>query len=146
MHYINRQALVNHDAKKMFTLVNDIEAYPGFLKWCHHSHVIEKSSSLMVAGMTVALVGIKQKFTTHNRLTNEKGNFKIDLSLIKGPFKKLSGYWLFTQLGANASKVELYLEFDFKSGILNSAFKNAFGIIARQLISDFIKRAKHVYS
>ena len=100
----------------------------------------------MIAGMTVSLAGIKQKFTTQNLTSKELNGFKISLSLVKGPFNKLSGYWMFTHLDETASKIELYLEFGFKSGFLNSAFKNAFGRIAQQLVVDFVNRANNVYS
>ena len=145
MHKVNRQALVKHQAEKMFTLVNEVEDYPEFLNWCHDSHVIEKSENKMIAGMTVSLAGIKKKFTTQNILTQESTGFKIELSLVSGPFEKLSGYWLFTHLNETASKIELHLEFDFKSGLMNSAFRKAFGLIAQQLVVDFVKRANDVY-
>ena len=96
--------------------------------------------------MTVSLAGMKQKFTTQNNLSQNDEKFQIHLSLIKGPFEKLSGYWIFTPLNEKASKIELHLEFNFKSGILNGAFKRAFGRIAQQLVSDFVNRANHVYS
>jgi len=146
MHTVNRQALVRHKAEKMFSLVNDVESYPSFLKWCHDSHLIESNNDKMIAGMTVSLAGIKQNFTTQNLLIRQQSKFKIQLSLIKGPFEKLSGYWLFTSLGENGSKIELHLEFNFKSGFLNGTFKRAFGRIAQQLVSDFVSRANYVYS
>lgn len=146
MHTVNRQALVRHKAEQMFDLVNDIEKYPEFLKWCHDSHLIEASQEKMIAGMTVSLAGVKQKFTTENLLSLQNNTYKINLSLLKGPFDKLSGYWLFTGLNEKASKIELHLEFNFKSGILNGTFKRAFGRIAQQLVSDFVSRAHYVYS
>jgi len=146
MHLVNRQAIVRHNAEKMFALVNDIESYPQFLKWCYDSHLIEETKDLMIAGMTISLAGFKKKFTTENTLTTQSNGFKIGLSLVKGPFDTLNGYWLFTHLNENASKIELHLEFNFRSGVLNSAFKRAFGKIAQQLVSDFVKRADHVYS
>jgi ribosome-associated toxin RatA of RatAB toxin-antitoxin module len=146
MHQVNRQAIVRHNAENMYTLVNDIETYPEFLNWCHDSHVIEKIDSKMIAGLTVSLAGIKQEFTTQNLMSREVNGFKIMLSLVSGPFKRLSGYWLFTHLNDSASKIELHLEFDFKSGFLNNAFKKAFGHIAQQLVVNFVERANDVYS
>ncbi len=147
MHQVNRQAIVRHNAQEMFTLVNDIKRYPEFLKWCHDSHLLEESKNSMTAGLTVSLAGFKQKFTTKNDLFYEEDHrYRIQLSLINGPFENLNGYWLFSPLNNQASKIELYLEFNFKSGILNNAFKKGFGMIAQQLVSDFVKRAAHVYS
>ncbi|MFK8011648.1 MAG: type II toxin-antitoxin system RatA family toxin [Marinicellaceae bacterium] len=146
MHTINRQAIIRHNAEKMFDLVNSIETYPAFLNWCHESHILKDNDSEMIAGMTISLAGIKQKFTTRNILSKELKNYRIDLTLVSGPFKNLSGYWIFTPFGTNASKIELHLEFNFKSGLLNSTFKKAFGRIAQQLVVDFVERANNVYS
>ncbi len=146
MHQVHRQAIVRHNARQMYDLVNLVEEYPQFLNWCHDSHVIEKNEKYMVAGMTVSLVGIKQKFTTKNEFFQKENGFNIELSLVKGPFEKLSGNWVFTRLTSDASKIELHLNFNFKSGILNGAFKRAFGTIAQQLVTDFVRRAKHVYN
>ena len=146
MHLVNRQAIVKHNAEKMYALVNSIETYPQFLNWCHESHLVEKSDTIMIAGMTVSLAGIKQKFTTQNKMSKESFGYLIDLSLVNGPFKKLSGQWIFTHLTDSASKIELHLEFNFKSGLLNNTFKKAFGRIAQQLVVDFVERANYVYS
>lgn len=146
MHQVNRQAIVRHKSQEMFALVNDIKRYPDFLKWCHDSHLIEENEKSMIAGLTVSLAGFKQKFTTKNDMfAGESNQYRIELSLIKGPFENLSGYWCFSALSEDASKIELYLEFNFKSGILNNAFKKGFGMIAQQLVSDFVKRAAYVY-
>ena len=146
MHQVNRQAIVRYPADKMFALVNSVENYPEFLKWCHESHIEDKNNDFMIAGMTISLVGIKKRFTTKNEFIKEEDNFAIDLTLLRGPFERLSGHWKFTYLNANASKIELDLSFNFKSNFLNNTFKRAFGKIAQQLVSDFVKRAQHVYS
>lgn len=145
MHEVHRQAIVRHNAKQMYDLVNLVDQYPTFLNWCHDSQIMEKTQKHMIAGMTVSLIGIKQKFSTKNEFVENKNGFKIELSLVNGPFEKLSGSWVFTRLTQEASKIELHLKFNFKSGILNGAFKRAFGSIAQQLVTDFVKRANHVY-
>ncbi len=145
MHTVNRKAIVRHNAKEMFDLVNNVESYPEFLKWCYSSHIVNREGDQMTAGLSVSLVGIKQKFTTKNILNKLDKNYKIYLNLVEGPFEHLSGYWNFIYLEENASKIELHLEFNFKSGLLNSAFKRAFGKIIQQLVSDFVKRANDVY-
>lgn len=146
MHEVHRQAIVRHNAKQMYDLVNLVEEYPQFLNWCYDSHVIEKNDEYMIAGMTVSLVGVKQKFTTENKFFINNESCSIELSLVNGPFEHLSGRWVFTKLTQEASKIELHLKFNFKSGILNGAFKRAFGSIAQQLVTDFVKRASHVYN
>src|SRR3546814_9111044 len=40
MPTIQRSALVEHSAARMFALVNDIAAYPRRFDWCEYAHVL----------------------------------------------------------------------------------------------------------
>ena len=42
MYSVSRSALVNHSAKQMFDLVNDVEGYKEFLPWCGGSEFISR--------------------------------------------------------------------------------------------------------
>jgi ribosome-associated toxin RatA of RatAB toxin-antitoxin module len=70
---------------------------------------------------------------------------RLTLSLVEGPFKQLSGEWLFEPLGDEGSKVSLGLSFDFSSRVLSSAFRRGFAHIADRLVHEFSKRADAVY-
>jgi len=87
-------------------------------------------------------VGIKQKFSTCNTLYPYE---RIDIHLKEGPFTHLDGHWRFTELRADACKVELELEFRFSGKLINSAFGAVFGQIASTLVTAFCKRADEVY-
>jgi ribosome-associated toxin RatA of RatAB toxin-antitoxin module len=139
---IRRSALVLHPATDMFRLVLDVPAYPEFLGWCVSSHVHEQTAEHQVATLVVKVSGVTQSFTTHNRFVPGE---RLTLSLVDGPFRHLSGEWLFEPLGSEGSKVTLVLSFDFSSKVLSSAFRRGFTHIADRLVSEFSQRADAVY-
>ena len=139
---IKRSALVLHPAMDMFRLVRDVPSYPEFLSWCVHAEVHEETAEQQLASMTVKVSGVTQQFTTRNRF--EPGE-RLTLSLVEGPFRRLSGEWLFHPLGPDGSKVTLVLGFDFSNKVLSGAFRRGFTHIADRLVSDFCKRADDVY-
>ena len=126
----------------MFRLVQDVPAYPDFLTWCLSSEVHEQSSDHQLASLVVKVSGVTQTFTTRNRFVPGE---RLTLSLVEGPFRHLSGEWLFEPLGGEGSKVSLVLSFDFSSRVLSSAFRRGFTHVADRLVSEFSKRADHVY-
>lgn len=139
---IRRTALVLHSAMDMFRLVQDVLSYPEFLKWCKRSELHEQAADYQLASLTVKVSGVTQTFTTRNRFVQGE---QLTLSLVDGPFKSLSGEWLFEQLGSDGCKVTLVLDFAFSSSLLSSAFRRGFTHIADHLVGEFCERADDVY-
>jgi ribosome-associated toxin RatA of RatAB toxin-antitoxin module len=139
---IKRTALVLHPAMDMFRLVQDVPSYPEFLSWCVSSEVHEQTPEQQLASLVIKVSGITQKFTTRNRFVPGE---QLTLSLVDGPFKHLSGEWLFDRLSDEGSKVTLILSFDFSNKVLSSAFRRGFTHIADRLVHEFSKRADDVY-
>ena len=142
MRKIDRSALVSHSARNMFALVNDVRAYPSFLPWCRETKVLNESEFQAEASLRVVKSGIDRWFTTRNVITPGE---KIELDLVDGPFDYLRGDWRFQELGSNASKVSLRLEFRFSSILLGIVFGPVFNHICDSLIDAFIARADDVY-
>ena len=92
--------------------------------------------------MTLGRAGIEQTITTRNDLFAPE---QIEMSLVKGPFKRLKGHWRFTPMGDDACKVSLEMEFEFASRLLSMAFGRLFQQIAGQLVDAFTKRADELY-
>lgn len=143
MKQVSRSALVSFSAQQMFDLVNDVASYPEFLPGCSGSKVIESSLSAMVASVDVSKAGISKTFTTSNQLVPGEA---ILMSLVDGPFKTLKGGWFFTALDEKACKVELKLEFEFSSKMVEVAFGKVFSELTNNMVNAFTQRAKQVYS
>ncbi|GLS84108.1 SRPBCC family protein [Paraferrimonas haliotis] len=143
MPQISRSALVRFSAEQMYALVNDVANYPEFLPGCVGSEVISASDTQMIARVDVAKGGINKSFSTENQLQPGQN---IHMILKDGPFKKLEGEWLFTALTDDACKVELNLNFEFSSKLVEVAFGKVFNELMGSMVSAFTERAKVVYS
>ena len=143
MPSVHRSALVPYSATKMFNLVNDVVSYPKFLPGCSEAKILNSDSESMMASLLITKAGVKQWFTTHNKLVSGKS---IAMDLQDGPFKKLVGGWTFSELSEDACKIELNLDFEFTSSLAQVAFGKAFSSLANGMVKAFTDRAKEVYS
>ena len=126
----------------MFRLVDDIERYPEFLPWCSGATEYSRDESTVEASIEMSRAGLKQSFRTRN--TNTPGE-SIQLSLVDGPFKSLSGEWRFDSLGDDGSKVSLDLSFEFESRLTDRLLGPFFEEICNSMVNAFTKRAEQVY-
>ncbi|MBJ7539243.1 type II toxin-antitoxin system RatA family toxin [Marinomonas transparens] len=141
MSHIERFAHVNYSCEQMFALVNDIDGYPEFLPGCLNATLISHTSDEIVASLEVGKGPVRQSFTTKNFLQEFN---KIEMTLVKGPFKRLHGIWTFTELSATSCKIALTIDFEL-SGMLKFAFGGVFSQIANSMVEAFSKRAIVVY-
>ena len=143
MPQISRTGLVPYSAEQMYTLVNDVNAYPDFLPGCTGSRVLESGPTQMTAAVDVSKAGISKTFTTRNILTS---NQSILMQLVDGPFKKLIGGWKFIPLSQDACKIEFHLDFEFTNKLIEMAFGRIFKELALNMVQAFTMRAREVYS
>lgn len=139
---INRSALLPYPAQALFDMVNDVLAYPEFLPWCSAAKILESGEEQMKAELTVAKVGLSQRFTTQNRL--EPGR-RIEMRLVSGPFSHLHGVWTFQPLTDEASKISLDLEFDYSGAIMRATLGPLFNHAANTMVDAFCQRAQQLY-
>ena len=138
MHNIHKSAIVLHPAQKMFQLVDSVENYPQFLPWCGSTQIIERDNDKTIASIEINYKGIRQTFTTEN---TKKQNQEMMIKLIDGPFKYLSGLWMFKNLDKDSCQIELKLEYEFSNVILEKLISPVFNMIANTFIDEFIKEA-----
>jgi ribosome-associated toxin RatA of RatAB toxin-antitoxin module len=139
MVLVERSALVGFSAERMYTLVENIEAYPEFLPWCSRTEVTLREDTRTAATMHINYRGIREKFSTEN--TNEPGRL-IAMRLVSGPFRHLQGHWCFTPLGEQACKVEFRLEYEISSRLLARVLGPVFQHIANTFVDAFVERAQ----
>ena len=138
MPKIQRSALVEHSAARMFALVNDTAAYPGRFDWCEAAQVLEADADHVVARLDLGLGALRTWFTTENTLSPPH---HIDMQLRDGPFRKISGRWQFHALDESACKVTLTLEFEPLSRLLTPALVLGFQGLADRMVDDFVRVA-----
>ncbi len=135
MPTIRRSALVEHSTARMFALVNDVAAYPRRFEWCDGAQILESSDELMVARLDLGLGALRTWFTTRNTLSPPR---RIDLDLVDGPFRSLSGRWEFHALDETACKVTLTLTFEPAVRMLAPAMAIGFQHLADRMVDDFV--------
>jgi ribosome-associated toxin RatA of RatAB toxin-antitoxin module len=139
---VERQAMVAHSADKMYALVDDVESYPHFLPWCSGADVALRDEQRTVATLHVDFRGVKQQFTTDNA---KRPGERIQMQLVRGPFRRLQGEWRFKRLAAEACKVELTLAWQLANPLLDRLIGPIFDYIATTFVDAFVRRADVVY-
>jgi ribosome-associated toxin RatA of RatAB toxin-antitoxin module len=142
MQVVERSALVTHTAAQMFALVNDVQRYPEFLPWCVGAQVAEVSPVERIATLKVSRGVLQTEFTTRNSITPDA---QIRMLLMHGPFRELTGEWLFQPLGTRGSKVQFRVDFEFKNRLTQTAFNAVFEAMCGTLVEAFVARAAKIY-
>jgi ribosome-associated toxin RatA of RatAB toxin-antitoxin module len=137
---VRRSALLPYPPAALFHIVNDVTRYPEFLPWCSAARIVEEGPGEMIAALSLSASGFSETFTTRNRLTPFE---RIDMHLVSGPFRRLSGGWTFTALGSDQGcRVELSL--DFQPRGMGRVLGGAFSRGADQLVDAFCSRANEL--
>jgi ribosome-associated toxin RatA of RatAB toxin-antitoxin module len=139
---VERQAIVPYSTARMYALVEDIESYPRFLPWCSRTEVVARSARRAVATIHVDFRGVQQAFTTENRMRPAE---RIEMALVRGPFKNLAGEWRFRALSAAGCRVELALAYQLASPLLGRVVGPVFDHIANTFVDAFVRRADALY-
>lgn len=136
-------SLVPYSPEQMFNLVNRIEEYPEFLKWCTKTEISKRTETEVIASITAHKAGITTSFSTINQLVPGKS---MEMRLVEGPFKQLEGVWEFIPLGeGKACKVSLHLKFEFMNFLAEKTIKPLIEHVANTFIKGFVERAEKVY-
>jgi len=147
MAQVHKTVLVEYSASHMRDLVEDVLAYPQFLPWCGGSAIQSLEGEVTVASVTIDFHGVKQTFTTRNTRVSDT---LLDIALVDGPFRRLEGHWKFIPLGQTGEgtsdsvvgcKVELSLEYEFSSRILERLIGPVFARICDTFVDCFVERA-----
>lgn len=115
MPQLERFALLPYRAADLYRLVADIEAYPEFLPGCVSAAIEASAPDRLRARLGFRLRGIRDSFATDNELD---GGTRIAMRLVEGPFRALAGAWEFRPLGESACRVQLSLQLEFGSRVL----------------------------
>ena len=138
---------VAHSAPDMFDLVADVEHYPEFVPLCQAMRVIRRTKNgdrdVVVAQMTVAYKLIRESFTS--RVTLDRAKMKIHVEYIDGPFSRLENVWTFKDEEAGTSRVEFFIDYEFRSRMLGAMMGSMFDAAFRKFAGAFERRADKVY-
>ena len=132
---------------QLFSLVGDVEAYPDFVPWITSMRVWNRrDDGAGVTGMDAdAGVGfsfLRERFST--RVRRSEPAQEITVTLIHGPFKHLLNRWRFIE-DPGGTRVEFYIDFEFKSKLLATLLTANFAHAVERLMGCFEDRARILY-
>lgn len=139
---ISRSALLPYPVDAMFALVNDIEAYPEYLKGCLGAKVLQASDREVTATLDLGKAGLRYALTTRNEL---EAPAVMRMHLVDGPFRHFQAEWHFQPLGEAACKVSLDMAFEFSGGLVDAALGALFEATAKDLVVAVSTRAEQLY-
>jgi coenzyme Q-binding protein COQ10 len=139
---------VRHSASEMFDLVADVERYPEFVPLCESLKVRRRSAGdegreVLIAGMTVSYKLLRESFTS--RVTLDRAGLSILVEYLEGPFSHLTNRWDFRAVSEQASDVEFFIDYAFRSRTLGFVMGSVFDAAFRRFAAAFEQRADAIY-
>jgi len=143
MPEVRKHKKLPYPAKDIYDLVMDIEKYPEFLPWCKNAKITETISvDNLHADLLINFKGFLKKYRSNVDHRLENGTYKIDVTAISGPFKKLHNHWKITEIDDKSCDVEFYIDFEFDSKILTKLIGVIFERANEKVMGAFEERAK----
>ncbi len=135
-----------YSVEQLYQLVVDIEQYPEFLPWCSAARVLEETDHYIVADLIISFKAFTEHYRSQVALTPpKKGKAAVEVSLISGPFKRLNNNWKFETLKNGGTLIEFYIDFEFKSALLQKLIGLLFNKACQKMVASFEARAKDLF-
>lgn len=138
--HAERQLLPYHP-DQLFDLVADVGRYPEFLPWCVGARVRSRTETDEVADLTIGFGPFRESFTS--RVTLDRP-YRVKVRYENGPFRYLNNQWDFIP-HADGTEVAFFVDFEFRSRILQAAIGLVFNEAVRRMVNAFRRRAQSVY-
>lgn len=138
-----------YSAEQMFDLIADVGRYPEFLPWCGAARMRSRkplpdgSGEVLEADLVISFKVFREKFGS--RVTLRPEARQIDVEYLDGPFKYLKNYWKFQPLTESSCEVDFFVDFEFRSAILQKVIGLVFHEAMQRVVRAFEKRAEQLY-
>ncbi len=138
-----------YSAEQMFALIADVGKYPEFLPWCAAARVrsrtplAEGAGEVIEADLVVSFKLFRERFAS--RVTLRPETREIDVEYLDGPFKYLRNHWAFDPRGANHCEVDFFVDFEFRSALLQKVIGLVFNEAMQRIVRAFERRAEALY-
>ena len=141
--------IVPYSAEQMFGLIADIGRYPEFLPWCAAARIRgtrplpEGDGEVVEADLVVSFKVYRERFGS--RVTLRPDERRIDVEYLDGPFRYLKNHWNFLPRGAEECEVDFFVDFEFRSAILQKLIGIVFHEAMLRIVRAFERRAAALY-
>jgi coenzyme Q-binding protein COQ10 len=136
--------IIPYQPKQLFDLVMDIKSYPTFLPWCAAARIVEESSDFILADLVIQYKAFSEKYRSKVTYHHKNEDYFIDVNMVEGPFKHLVNKWSLYQV-EQGTKVDFFIDFSFKSIVLEKLIGIVFDHAAKKMVNAFKKRAEQIY-
>jgi coenzyme Q-binding protein COQ10 len=136
------QRLLPYSPEQLFDLVADIERYPEFLPWCIAARIRSRSANQVKADLAIGFKMYRERFTS---VVDLDGPGRIDVTYSEGPFRYLHNHWKFDPGPNGGCVVDFYVDFEFKSKMLQRLIEVLFNEAVRRMVAAFESRARQLY-
>jgi coenzyme Q-binding protein COQ10 len=133
--------VVPYSQDQLFLLVADVGSYPKFLPWCVGARVRSRTETELVADLTIGFGPFRESFTSRVTLDRPRS---VQVRYENGPFRYLNNQWGFAP-APGGCRVDFFVDFEFRSRILQAAIGVVFNEAVRRMVNAFLKRARDVY-
>lgn len=145
VHRLSR--ILPYAPEQLFDLVGEVRAYPQFVPWITamrvwNEHEPEAGISVCDAEAQVGFSFLTERFAT--RVRRDRPARRIEVSLIRGPFRRLTNRWEFHP-HPHGTRLEFFIDFEFRSKLLDMMLHANFDRAVSRLIACFEDRARALY-
>ena len=137
------QRLLPYRPEQLFDLVADIERYPEFLPWCLGARITRRDGQIIHADLIIGFRMIRERFKS--RVTLDGPSHRIDVAYLDGPFKYLRNHWIFEPAPDGATRLDFFVDFEFRSALLSKLIGVLFHEAVRRMVAAFEGRARQLY-
>ena len=145
-HHVER--ILPYTPDQLFALVGDVRRYPEFVPWVTSLSATEprpdgEGADRLDAEASVGFSFLTERFSTSVR--RDAAARRIDVGLIRGPFRRLENRWRF-EPHPRGARVVFDIDFRFRTALLDMVLAANFDRAVDKLIGCFEARAATLYA
>ena len=102
-----------------------------------------RGSFVFIADLVVSFKVYRETFAS--RVTLRPAEHRIDVEYLEGPFRHMRNHWRFVPEPGGACTVDFFVDFEFRSAILQKLIGLVFHEAMLRIVRAFEKRAQALY-
>jgi len=132
----------------LFDLVLDLEHYPAFVPHCRAVKVFsrkrdDQGRTLIISRMTVGVSALEVSYV--NRTTADRDARVIEVEALDGPLRHLHVIWTFMPDGADRTRLEFTVDYEFDNPVLAAVASRVFDAMFAHIVEAFEQRAGRLF-
>lgn len=136
-----------YSADQIYGLVADVASYPEFLPWTSAARIRSREqrgdAEVMLADLVISFKVFRERFGSRVTLYPERRH--IQTEYLDGPFRYLKSTWDVTEREEGGCHVEFFVDFEFKSRLLQGVIGVVFNEAMQRVVRAFEERAHELY-